>query len=76
MSEPIQLTGRSWGHRRASGPLEPLARRFAELRPDIRITWSDRTLAGFEHQNIADAAASFDLIIYDHPFSGDIADRS
>jgi multiple sugar transport system substrate-binding protein len=38
----------------------------------VEIHWTDRSLAGFEHQPIAETAKAFDLVIFDHPFSGDI----
>lgn len=66
------LKGLSWGHRRATGPLEPLVARFRETRPDIEIEWTVRPLSDFEHQGLAGVAELFDLIIYDHPFSGDL----
>jgi multiple sugar transport system substrate-binding protein len=70
-----KLRGISWGHRRASGALSQLSQAFTEHHPDIEIVWEDRTLAGFEHHDLGDVAARYDLIIYDHPFSGDIAER-
>ncbi len=70
----ITLRGLSWRHRRAMGPLQPLADAFAANHPGITVTWADRSLAGFEHQPIAEAAKTFDLVIFDHPFSGDILD--
>jgi multiple sugar transport system substrate-binding protein len=66
------LKALSWGHRRATGPLQPLVDRFRETRPDIDIEWTVRPLSDFEHQGLAGVAAQFDLIIYDHPFSGDL----
>lgn len=69
----VTLRGLSWGHRRASGSLPALTSRFRQLNPDVEIVWQDRTLAGFEHQAIEDLVGQHDLIIYDHPFSGDIA---
>ncbi len=70
-----KLRGLSWGHRRASGALERLTQAFAKHHPDIDLIWEDRTLAGFEHHDLGDVAAHYDLIIYDHPFSGDVAGR-
>ncbi len=67
------LKGLSWGHRRATGPLRPLVDRFRERRPDIEIEWTVRPLSDFEHQGLAGVAELFDLIIYDHPFSGDLS---
>ena len=66
------LKGLSWGHRRATGPLRPLVDRFRQMRPDVDIEWTVRPLSDFEHQGLAGVAEQFDLIIYDHPFSGDL----
>jgi len=66
------LKGLSWGHRRATGPLQPLVTRFREKRPDIKVEWTVRPLSDFEHQGLAGVAELFDLIIFDHPFSGDL----
>ncbi|MEO8758857.1 MAG: extracellular solute-binding protein [Devosia sp.] len=70
--DAVVLKGLSWGHRRATGPLQPLVDRFRQTRPDIEIDWTVRPLSDFEHQGLASVAELFDLIIYDHPFSGDL----
>ncbi|MET3898025.1 multiple sugar transport system substrate-binding protein [Devosia sp. UYZn731] len=66
------LKGLSWGHRRATGPLQPLVERFCQDNTDIAVEWTVRPLSDFEHQGLAAVAEQFDLIIYDHPFSGDV----
>jgi multiple sugar transport system substrate-binding protein len=66
------LKGLSWGHRRATGPLQPLVDRFRSDNPDVEVEWTVRPLSDFEHQGLAAVAEQFDLIIYDHPFSGDV----
>jgi multiple sugar transport system substrate-binding protein len=70
-----KLRGISWGHRRASGALDHLTAAFTAQYPDVDLVWEDRTLAGFEHHDLSDVADEYDLIIYDHPFSGDIAKK-
>jgi len=67
------LKGLAWGHRRATGPLEPLSAAFRRDHPDVSVEWSVRPLSDFEHQPIASIADRFDLMIIDHPFCGDIA---
>jgi len=69
----LNLKGLAWGHRRATGPLEPLTAAFRRERPDVSIEWTVRPLSDFEHQPIAAIADRFDLMIIDHPFCGDIA---
>jgi multiple sugar transport system substrate-binding protein len=63
----------SWGHRRATDPLRAARDTFKAKRPDIDIAIDVRPLSDFEHQGMAGVAAQYDLIIFDHPFCGDIA---
>ena len=72
MSE-IRLRGMTWDHRRAVDPLLATQAMFAKAHPGIAIEWSTRPLHGFEFTPIAELARSFDMIILDHPFCGDIA---
>ena len=69
----LNLKGLAWGHRRATGPLEPLTAAFRRDHPDVSIEWTVRPLTDFEHQPISAIADRFDLMIIDHPFCGDIA---
>ena len=68
------LRGLTWGHRRATGPLEPLTSAFTALNPDIAVEWEVRSLSDFEHQGLAEIASIYDLLIYDHPFGGSIVE--
>lgn len=68
------LRGLTWGHRRATGPLDPLSAAFTERHPDIAVDWVVRPLSDFEHQGLEELASIYDLIIYDHPFSGSIVE--
>ena len=63
----------SWGHRRATDPLIAAREGFAARHPDIEVAVDVRPLSDFEHQGMPGVAAQYDLIVYDHPFSGDIA---
>ena len=62
-----------WGHRRATDPLQAARDLFRSERPDIEIEIAVRPLSDFEHQGIDGVAAQFDLVVFDHPFCGDIA---
>lgn len=68
-----RLKGLTWDHPRAILPLqaaqEPLRQRF----PDITVTWDVQPLSGFESRPIAESATAYDLIIYDHPHVGEVA---
>jgi multiple sugar transport system substrate-binding protein len=68
----VTLRGLSWGHRRATGPTDAIARAARE-RLSIEVEWEVQSLAGFEH-GLGDALADrYDLIVFDHPFCGSVA---
>jgi multiple sugar transport system substrate-binding protein len=69
----LRLRGMTWDHRRAVDPLLATQAIFAEQHPGIEIEWSSRPLHGFEFTPVTDLARSYDFIILDHPFCGDIA---
>jgi multiple sugar transport system substrate-binding protein len=68
-----RLRGMTWNHRRAMAPLLETQALLAAAHPEIEIEWSTRPLHGFEFTPVAELAKSYDLIILDHPFCGDIA---
>ena len=70
---PVRLRGMTWDHRRAVDPLLATQALFARQHPSIEIAWSSRPLHGFEFTPVAELARSYDMIILDHPFCGDIA---
>lgn len=70
MSQPVRLTGIAWDHSRAFPPLVATTQRYEETHPGIRIRWEKRTLDEFGHAPIDQLAASFDLIVIDHPWAG------
>jgi multiple sugar transport system substrate-binding protein len=69
----IRLRGMTWDHRRAIDPLKATQAQFAAHHPGIEIDWSSRPLHGFEFTPVVELARSYDLIILDHPFCGEIA---
>ncbi len=71
-----RLSGMTWNHRRATDPLLGTQAMFASAHPGIEIGWSSRPLHGFEFAPVAELARSYDLIVLDHPFCGDIADSN
>lgn len=66
------LRGLNWGHRRARGPMDAIG---AELLSALGVTvqWDQQPLSGFEHGLTPALAERYDLIVFDHPFCGDIA---
>lgn len=57
------LCGVAWDHRRCWGPLED----------DPAVRWSRRSLYSFGEGDLSEFTPTNDLIIYDHPFTGDVA---
>ena len=66
------LKGLNWGHRRASGPMDAVSR-AANEKLGFEIIWDQQSLNGFEHGLTPDIADRYDLIVFDHPFCGDIS---
>ena len=63
-----------WEHRRAVDPMRAAIAAYGAENPDVAIELSFRPLSDFEHQGIAGAAAENDMVVFDHPFCGDIAE--
>ncbi|MEO1226759.1 MAG: ABC transporter substrate-binding protein, partial [Pseudomonadota bacterium] len=73
MSSAIQLRGLAWDHRRCWGPLEASVPAYRALQPDIQVAWNRRSLWEFGEGRLDGPAADYDLVIYDHPFVGEVA---
>lgn len=71
---PAVLRGLNWGHRRATAPLAAAAARF-EATGGGRVEWSVQPLSGFESGLGPDLAERYDLIVFDHPFCGAVAEQ-
>lgn len=69
-----QLRGLTWDHPRATAPLHAARAAFAMVRPEIEIVWNAQPLSGFEAQPIAAAARDYDLVVFDHPHVGEVAE--
>ena len=65
------LEGITWDHDRGILPLLETTSRFEKLHPDIRINWKCRSLKEFGDFPIENLAEKFDLLLIDHPFSGE-----
>ncbi len=68
-----EITVLNWQSRRATQPMAAAIEGFVRQHPDCAIRQVVRPLSDFEHQSIEDIAQRYDLIVYDHPFSGAIA---
>lgn len=71
----ITLKGMTWDHSRGFTPMAATAQRFHELHPEVEILWDKRSLQEFADKPIADLAATYDLLVIDHPWAG-FASRS
>ncbi|MPY88274.1 MAG: carbohydrate ABC transporter substrate-binding protein, partial [Luteitalea sp.] len=65
----------TWAHARGYAPLAATAQAFVDVRPDIDITWDRRSLAEFGEGHLEQLAEDYDLIVFDHPFTGLAAER-
>lgn len=61
-----------WGHRRAVDPIAAFAKLLAERHPEVTLAVDVRPLSDFEHQGMEGVAKNYDLVVFDHPFCGDI----
>jgi multiple sugar transport system substrate-binding protein len=71
-----KLRGLAWDHRRCWGPLEASAPAWQASHPSVEITWDRRSLHAFGEAPLEAVLGSYDLVIYDHPFVGEIAERA
>ncbi len=69
----VTLRGLAWDHRRCWGPLEASIPGYRMREPAVEIVWHRRSLFEFGEGNLDIAARDYDLVIYDHPFVGDVA---
>lgn len=66
------ITGIAWDHRRCWGPLDAsIAPYRAATGEEVR--WDRRSLYSFGEGDLGSYADKYDLVIYDHPFVGDVA---
>jgi multiple sugar transport system substrate-binding protein len=68
----IQLTGSTWGHERGFGPLLALNELHQELFP-CPVNWDIRSLKEFGDHSMFNLTDNYDLVVFDHPFIGEIA---
>jgi multiple sugar transport system substrate-binding protein len=66
----IILKGMTWSDPRGYDPVVAAAEAFSRIHPGIRILWEKRSLQGFESTPVDELAASFDLMVIDHPHVG------
>jgi multiple sugar transport system substrate-binding protein len=66
------LTGIAWDHRRCWGPLDASVAPYRQ-QTGLEVRWDRRSLFSFGEGDLGSYADKYDLVIYDHPFVGDIS---
>lgn len=72
----IELKGIAWDHKRGFDPLVSCTNEFRKLNPNIFIHWDKRSLKEFGDFPVSKLAEEYDLLIIDHPFSGEAASKN
>jgi len=70
----IRLKGSTWGHERGYAPLKALSAEYSNLFP-ADVDWDVRTLQQFADQSMSKLSKKYDLIVFDHPWTGEIASK-
>ncbi len=68
------LVGNTWGHVRGYAPMIATATAYRAEVDDVTVEWEQRSLQAFADQPLDELAATFDLIVVDHPHVGEIAE--
>lgn len=68
-----KLRGLAWDHRRCWGPLDASVLPYTAQHPGLEIEWDRRSLYEFGEGAIDTVIAAYDLVVFDHPFIGEIA---
>jgi len=71
-NDKLTLKGSTWGHERGYAPLINLNKDHADLFP-ANVDWDIRTLQQFADQSMSELASKYDLIVFDHPWTGEIS---
>lgn len=72
MAETRTLRGMTWSDPRGYDPLVAASAAFRDRHPHVRIDWDKRSLQGFESTPVDELAATYDLMIIDHPHVGEV----
>ncbi len=69
----VRLAGMTWSHPRGLDPLLACATAFGRERPGVTVAWEARSLQDFADFPLAELADRYDLLVFDHPFVGEVA---
>ncbi|WFP65283.1 MULTISPECIES: extracellular solute-binding protein [unclassified Mesorhizobium] len=68
-----RLRGLAWDHRRCWGPLDASVGPYCAANSGLEIEWDRRSLYEFGEGALGPVLGAYDLVVFDHPFIGDIA---
>ena len=71
----IVLRGITWEHTRGYAPLVATAKTYTEFHPEVSVGWEFRSYKSFGEEPLEAFADRYDLIVFDHPFTGEAAAR-
>ncbi|HBY58209.1 MAG TPA: hypothetical protein DEH78_00195 [Solibacterales bacterium] len=71
----ITLRGITWAHSRGVTPLLAAAQAWHDLHPEVTITWDQRSFWGFGEGPLDEVSRDYDLVVFDHPHTGEAAHR-
>src|SRR6476660_8889410 len=68
------LRGLAWDHPRAIAPLRATAAQW-QLQTGVTVAWEARSLQAFADQPLEDVVEQYDLVVFDHPHVGVVAEH-
>jgi multiple sugar transport system substrate-binding protein len=72
MPETVTLRGIGWDHPRCMRPLLASSADYRRLAPGVEVVWTARSLHDFGEGNFQEVL-DYDLIVFDHPYCGQVA---
>lgn len=72
MPDTITLRGIGWDHPRCMAPLLASVPDYGRVAPCVEVAWEARSLHDFGEGNFQDLL-DYDLIVFDHPYCGQVA---
>ena len=76
MPNSIQIRGIGWDHQRCMSPLIASIAGFKQAHPQVEAIWHTRSLYDFGEGNLQELLDDYDLIVFDHPYVGDISNNN
>jgi multiple sugar transport system substrate-binding protein len=70
---PVRLNGMTWNHPRGLDSLLACSEPFGREHPEITVDWDARSLQDFADFPLSELADRYDLLVFDHPFAGEVA---